>query len=229
MPGLLKIGITSRSPEERRREISSATGVPKEFSVAYEIFTHDAERLEKTIHADLQFVRVNTNREFFKIELAEAISIISKRATEQRLEYNYRYQGVNEVLDSYEAIEILGQLQKKYPQMIREEIKSVRIYQTKLRCYLESMEESGILIEDSALPLCDQTIHRIDLAFIAKNDDPDANELMFNPQKSVALNARIFIEEFDDYSIINCTNLFTREASLLVTEKRLGRISRNIK
>src|SRR5581483_11866894 len=46
MPGLLKIGKTTRSSDERARELSRSTSVPSRFVVEYEIFSPAASELE---------------------------------------------------------------------------------------------------------------------------------------------------------------------------------------
>jgi len=79
MPGLVKIGRTDRSPEDRAKELSS-TGVPSPFMVAYEHLVIDSRSAEAAIHAFLgsQGYRPSANREFFNISLKLAVSIVSK-------------------------------------------------------------------------------------------------------------------------------------------------------
>jgi hypothetical protein len=77
MQGLLKIGKTERSSEERAAELSKHTGVPADFYVAYEEFVSDCDKVEKLIHEQLDSFRLNNNREFFKAELKHAIRIVS--------------------------------------------------------------------------------------------------------------------------------------------------------
>ncbi|MBL0913814.1 MAG: GIY-YIG nuclease family protein [Bacteroidia bacterium] len=214
MPGLLKIGYTSRSPEERRRELSRLTGIPIDFEIEYEIYSTNIEAVEKDLHSKLSEYRFG--KEFFKLELHIAIDVLRKTVEEYRLE-EARTSGFNEIHDVYEAVEILGELKKKYPQMIRNEIKSVRVYQTRIRCYLEVMEEENI---DEGR-IVDQKIVRSDLAFIVGElpANPEDNDtLMFAPHNKVTENARIFIEDLDAYSIINCTDLFTEEATRKVNQ-----------
>ncbi len=204
MPGLYKIGCTSRSPEERRRELSKATGIPIDFEIEYEIYSTNMEAVEKEVHLKLASYRIG--KEFFKVQLQVAVEILRKKVEEYRLE-EARTSGFNEIYDVYEAIEILGKLKNKYPQMIRWEIKSVRVYQTRTRCYLEIMEENNIREGE----IVDQKIVRSDLAFIVYNPEEDDSP-MFDPRNKVTENARVFIEEFDAYSIMICTDLFTEEA-----------------
>lgn len=73
MPGLVKIGKTTRSAEERRRELGSATGVPTPFVIAYEMFVSDCHRAEKLIHDLLEPYRVSESREFFRLSGSDAV------------------------------------------------------------------------------------------------------------------------------------------------------------
>lgn len=215
MPNLLKIGFTSRSPEERKRELSRATGVPVEFNIKYEVFSPNVNQLESRVHEELKKYRPNQKKEFFEIDLSHAIEIISKNAEEIRLSIRNQIIGINESLERYEALEILGEMKERYEGIIRDEIKSVRIYQTSLRCYLEITEED--VISSRETPLIDQKIHRMDLGFII---DDDFDNLTFKPGKAVSRNARVFIEEFNDYSkLVCCSELFTdKGAEIIQTE-----------
>lgn len=52
MPGLYKIGCTSRHPSERASDLYT-TGVPAPFVVEYCINIDDYENIEKLIHKEL--------------------------------------------------------------------------------------------------------------------------------------------------------------------------------
>ena len=82
--GVVKIGRTSRDPENRVREISSATGVPTPFILVYKEYFDDCYTAEKVIHAHLEnkHLRVNSNREFFSITVNDGIEVIKKIKTE---------------------------------------------------------------------------------------------------------------------------------------------------
>ena len=84
MKGLLKIGKTKRNAEDRAAEISVGTGVPTEFVVAYEEPFQDSDKAELLIHDKLANFRVSPNREFFRMELKDAIVAI--REVADRLE-----------------------------------------------------------------------------------------------------------------------------------------------
>lgn len=71
MAGLVKVGKTTRTPEERAKELSASTGVPIPFMVAfYETFS-DCTLAEEYVHAKLESLgcRHSDNREFFLAEL----------------------------------------------------------------------------------------------------------------------------------------------------------------
>jgi S-DNA-T family DNA segregation ATPase FtsK/SpoIIIE len=76
MPGLVKIGRTERSVSERVNELSSSTGVPTGFIVVKEYAVANSVEAEKLIHERLSDYRVSDNREFFKMEVADAMDII---------------------------------------------------------------------------------------------------------------------------------------------------------
>lgn len=76
--GYVKVGRTTREPEARARELSSTSGVPAPFAVAWDAFVTDCAHVERIIHQRLAHTRSRTDREFFVISLKEAISIISK-------------------------------------------------------------------------------------------------------------------------------------------------------
>lgn len=78
LPGCVKIGKTTRSGASRAAELSSATGVPTPFLVAYEAFFDNCHDAESRIHALLESegMRLASNREFFTISAAQAINAI---------------------------------------------------------------------------------------------------------------------------------------------------------
>ncbi|PUE11329.1 hypothetical protein B9Z51_03205 [Limnohabitans sp. T6-5] len=75
IPGLLKIGYTSRSAGDRCRELSAQTGVASPYSVVWFIETttiESAQDLELRVHSSLNQHRYNRAREFF--DCSEAIA-----------------------------------------------------------------------------------------------------------------------------------------------------------
>jgi hypothetical protein len=77
-PGLFKIGYTKLTPDERAKQISSATGVPLPYEVQWAFRCFNGEQLESEVHHALKKYRVNNAREFFQIDLEEAKSTIEK-------------------------------------------------------------------------------------------------------------------------------------------------------
>lgn len=75
LSGLVKIGKTTRTPEERAKELSDATGIPTPFIVAFDEQFEDCDYAESFMHTLLenQGYRVAGNREFFNIPLKDAI------------------------------------------------------------------------------------------------------------------------------------------------------------
>lgn len=78
LPGMVKIGRTARSPAERAAELSTATGVPTPFIVAFEQAFDDCHKAEAYVHEVLSHKghRTSSNREFFNISPTEAIGAI---------------------------------------------------------------------------------------------------------------------------------------------------------
>lgn len=82
MPGLVKIGKTTRDPEGRARELHQ-TGVPFPFVVAESLFAPDCHELEAHVHSALSDLRVRADREFFRCELGVAVQALADCHREQ--------------------------------------------------------------------------------------------------------------------------------------------------
>jgi hypothetical protein len=78
LPGIVKIGRTEREVAERVKELSSATGVPTEFTVFRKYVVEDSITAERKIHERLAEFRVSDNREFFKLSADEAASFLEE-------------------------------------------------------------------------------------------------------------------------------------------------------
>ena len=78
MPGVVKVGKTTRNATERAKELSTSTGVPTPFIVVYEQFFEDCSVAEKHIHAMLEErgFRTARNREFFNASANDVIRVI---------------------------------------------------------------------------------------------------------------------------------------------------------
>ncbi len=78
MPGLSKVGCTTRAPHDRAAELSGVTGVATPFVVAYEQAFADCHAAERAIHAELdqRGLRVHARREFFACAPAEIVRLL---------------------------------------------------------------------------------------------------------------------------------------------------------
>ena len=79
MPGLVKIGMTNRlNITARLKELSSATGVPVPFELAYacKVPINQTMKVERALHVAFAPYRLNPSREFFQIQPAQAIAIL---------------------------------------------------------------------------------------------------------------------------------------------------------
>lgn len=78
MPGMLKVGKTTRPPETRVMELSGATGVPVPFELLFYVAVSDAHAAERFVHTKLEELgaRVSDNREFFSAPPKTAVDLM---------------------------------------------------------------------------------------------------------------------------------------------------------
>ncbi len=82
MPGLVKIGKTAREEVESRLIELYSTGVPVPFECAYAARVADEAEIERAFHEAFGPYRINSKREFFQIEPAQAIALLRLMALE---------------------------------------------------------------------------------------------------------------------------------------------------
>ena len=70
----LKIGITTRTAEERAAELSKGTRVAQPYVVVYKKWVMNPNKAEAKIHAHFDRYRVNEKREFFRLPLRKQYS-----------------------------------------------------------------------------------------------------------------------------------------------------------
>jgi hypothetical protein len=75
-PGLIKVGWTSDTPENRIRQLHT-TGVPSSFVLEAAFLVHQAEEIEREVHQKLAGRRHAQNREFFDVALREALDCLT--------------------------------------------------------------------------------------------------------------------------------------------------------
>ncbi len=76
MPGLVKIGCTERSIEDRLRELASVPGVPLPFECFLAVEVDDFRSVEKALHFAFGDHRINQKREFFKLSPDKPAAIL---------------------------------------------------------------------------------------------------------------------------------------------------------
>ena len=78
MPGLVKIGMTTRGNIDARMKELYSTGVPVPFDCVYacEVKVSDCTKIEKALHKAFEPNRINANREFFNIKAEQATAIL---------------------------------------------------------------------------------------------------------------------------------------------------------
>ena len=90
MPGLVKIGKTTRSVEQRAAELTH-TGIPFPFDVAFQVLSPDCSELEQWVHAQLSDCRVNAQREFFLCDVDKAERVVEQAHHEQISSWLHEY------------------------------------------------------------------------------------------------------------------------------------------
>ena len=81
MPGIVKIGKTTRGMSARLNELYS-TGVPLPFECAYAARVDDESKVERAFHQAFGPYRINPRREFFDIHPEQAIALLELMASE---------------------------------------------------------------------------------------------------------------------------------------------------
>ena len=82
MPGLYKVGMTTRAPHERAKELSQSTSCPSPFEVLYYAEVCDPTLVERELFETLCDFRVSQGREFFSTQLYRIIDEIQLYAHE---------------------------------------------------------------------------------------------------------------------------------------------------
>ena len=76
VPNMVKIGMTTNTPQQRAKEISRATGVAIPWIPIFEYKCYRSDLLEKEVHEYLDEWRVADNREMFAIDTYTAQRVI---------------------------------------------------------------------------------------------------------------------------------------------------------
>lgn len=77
MPDIVKIGRSKHGGRVRAKNIyQGITGVPTPFFMEFELWSNDCIALEAAVHDELSNERVSDSREFFRIDISEAIKSV---------------------------------------------------------------------------------------------------------------------------------------------------------
>ena len=82
MPGLVKIGKTTRETVSARLNELYSTGVPVPFECTYAGRVNDVSKVEQAFHQAFGPYRLNLKREFFEIEPEQAVSLLELMSAE---------------------------------------------------------------------------------------------------------------------------------------------------
>jgi hypothetical protein len=85
LPGLVKIGYSTKDPSLRRGELSN-TSIPQNFVLYYEVLIDNPFDAEQAIHRQLKAINAHSGKEFFKITADAAVNCIRKFIDENSLE-----------------------------------------------------------------------------------------------------------------------------------------------
>jgi len=76
VPGMVKIGMTTKTVDERARQISAGTGVPTPWIPVYSFSCYRSDLLEEEVHEHFAVHRINAHREMFSIDSYTAQKVI---------------------------------------------------------------------------------------------------------------------------------------------------------
>lgn len=77
MPGLVKLGCTDRTIEDRLRELAAASGVPVPFECFLAVEVPNSREVEAALHQAFAGPRVNPRREFFTLSPDRPAAILN--------------------------------------------------------------------------------------------------------------------------------------------------------
>lgn len=97
MPGIVKIGKTTRTIEARAQELYQ-TGVPTPFKIEHYVYSPDCLELEQLIHSGLEKWRVSLAREFFAIDIADAKTAVGQQHREQMIDWLDEFMPDHEII-----------------------------------------------------------------------------------------------------------------------------------
>ncbi len=107
MPGLVKIGKTTQLEVEDRMKQLYSTGIPVPFDCAFACQVKDASEVEKALHFAFGNVRINPNREFFKLEPERVVAVLKLlKVDEITSEFEKQIESDTDAADKQSAVNL---------------------------------------------------------------------------------------------------------------------------
>jgi len=110
IPGLLKIGLTTRPVEDRVAELNSATGVPAPFTIEAYFESSDPQAHETAVHMRLAAARM-PGKEFFRLSLDQAVQAARLVTSREPLgqKQQTQYSGLAELRSLFDRVSNSGE------------------------------------------------------------------------------------------------------------------------
>lgn len=107
MPGLVKIGKKTQLEVEDRMKQLYSTGIPVPFDCAFACKVKDASEVEKALHFAFGNVRINPNREFFKLEPERVVAVLKLlKVDEITSEFEKQIESDTDAADKQSAVNL---------------------------------------------------------------------------------------------------------------------------
>lgn len=195
MPGLVKIGRTKRSAEERARRLRT-TGVPSEFMVIYDVFVDDAAAVEQAIHQRLRQARVE-GREFFRVSPKEAVRTLIEVAQPfaRAAPTNGR------------EVEVLDYLRSSFGDIFHGDLEAVALAFSGNTVMLRGTRRTSPL---------DRTMLETDLGIIVGGAD---EEPVFSVARSIEENVDALVT-LDELTLVMCTPIVREEEAYRIDREQ---------
>ncbi|MDA1386252.1 GIY-YIG nuclease family protein [Glycomyces lechevalierae] len=145
---IVKIGMTERTATLRARELSTATGVPDDFEVAYEQIVSDAITVESKVHELLADYRLNKRREFFQLPTMKAIEVVRSVAAE------YLVDEENEA----DEIDVLPGFESRMRRWLRSDLVAVSYHQFSDLCVVKWVTQPDLSSEGAIEHIFDLSV-----------------------------------------------------------------------
>lgn len=185
MQGLVKVGKTSGTSEDRARRLRS-TGVPARFIVLYDIYVDDMQAVETAAHEALKSYRYEPDREFFTCSPKEAINTLLSIAARKAVPRE----------TSTSEVGILQPLLDRFGPIFHPDLTDVALRVT----------EGAILLRSTRRPAHNETITvETNLDVIGLEDGP-----LCTPEASAGENASRLLS-VDELTLVMCTPLVRPE------------------